>query len=531
MKFGMRAPAALITLSLLHSSALSETLSDAISRAVSLNPTLRSQRAHVAATNEKLSQARSAFFPKISASADYGRDIQKVTTPSSIDLNLLSDGTGGFTPNPAGQTTYKTFPSGLYVQATQSLFDGGKTFAAIGEAKSLIAGAGEELRGLEQETIVGAATAYTNVLRANEIVRSRRDNLAFLSRQSELLRGLHEVGDVTKADLAITNARMADARYRLADAEAILSQARTTFAQITGGEPAGMAAAAPIDRMLPRTLDRALSLAQEANPGLLSAEHAINVANAQVRIAESDFYPTVGVSAGLSRRDSIQTTGDRIDRGYVIGKLSVPLFDGGMVASRTRESRAVLAQRQLERDAVRDRVRALVVSAWSNLQTSRTQISSAEQQAHSAQVAASAMAEQYRIGERSLTDLLLAQQELTLSRENLATATRDRVVASFALVQATGVMDVGAVLTDLASERPIAPRIGSRAVAASTQIRKPASCAGCTDEAASWDLRGGLVDPKELTFFSVTKSPSNKGNRTSNEYADGWAVGPLKLKR
>lgn len=447
--------------------ARAETLSDAIRRALSVNPTLRSQREKLTATREKLPQAASGLLPKVSASADYGRDVTRVSTPSSIDYNLTSDGSLGLTPNPAEQSTYKSFPKSYGVQATQTLFDGGRTFAAMSGARATISSESQTTRAAEQDTILRTVSAFTDLIRWNEVVDSRRESEAFLARQMHIMQGRHRFGDVTGSDVALVSARLADARYRLAEGESARHQARAVYLQVTGAAPERPAPPAPLDRTLPASLDEAAALAMRSNPRLLSSDFAIGAARAQVKIAEADFLPTVSVTGGVSRRSDIQTPGDRVDRAYVMGKLTVPIFDGGAVLSRTRESVATLAQKRSERDAVRDSVRSALVAAWSNWEAAKIQARAAEMQVAFAGKASSAMLEQYRIGERSFSEVLLAQGDLAQARENAASARRDRVLSSFGVAHAIGALEARAMPDRLRSEPQVsapAPRSGAEAV-------------------------------------------------------------------
>jgi outer membrane protein len=126
----------------------------------------------------------------------------------------------------------------------------------------------------------------------------------------------------------------------------------------------------------------------------------------------------------------------------VLGVLRVPIYQGGQEYSRVREAKEILGQRRLEADSVRDQVRAAVVSAWGALEGAKSQIIAAQAQVEASTIALSGVREEQRVGQRTTLDVLNFQQEQLDARVSLITAQRDRVVASYALLQAIGRLNV-----------------------------------------------------------------------------------------
>ena len=116
----------------------------------------------------------------------------------------------------------------------------------------------------------------------------------------------------------------------------------------------------------------------------------------------------------------------------------MPIYEGGEVYARTRQAKETAGQRRLEADSIRDQVRAAVISSWGQLEAARAQIIAAQAQVEAAETALNGVREEARVGQRTTLDVLNAQQELLNARVNLITAQRDRVVASYAVVQAIG---------------------------------------------------------------------------------------------
>ena len=144
-----------------------------------------------------------------------------------------------------------------------------------------------------------------------------------------------------------------------------------------------------------------------------------------------------------------------------MARLTVPIYEGGEVYARVRQAKETVGQRRIEAEVTRDQVRATVVSAWGQLEASRAQILAAQAQVQAAEVALSGVREEARVGQRTTLDVLNAQQELLTARVNLITAQRDRVVNSYAVVQAMGRLSTRALGIAIAQyERARALRSG-----------------------------------------------------------------------
>jgi outer membrane protein len=122
----------------------------------------------------------------------------------------------------------------------------------------------------------------------------------------------------------------------------------------------------------------------------------------------------------------------------VIGRLTVPLYEGGEVYARTRQAKETAGQRRIDVETTRDQVRAAIVAAWGSFEATRAQVTAAQAQVQASETALNGVREEARVGQRTTLDVLNAQQELLNARSNLVSAQRDRVVASYSVLQATG---------------------------------------------------------------------------------------------
>ena len=122
----------------------------------------------------------------------------------------------------------------------------------------------------------------------------------------------------------------------------------------------------------------------------------------------------------------------------VTTQLTVPIYQGGGEYATIRQAKETLGQRRLDLDAARDQVRAQATQAWGQLEAAKAQIDATQAQVAATEIALNGVREEARVGQRTTLDVLNAQQDLVNARVSLVTAQRDRVVASYTVLAATG---------------------------------------------------------------------------------------------
>ena len=396
-----------------------ETLESALARAYAGNPSLGAQRSSVRAVDENVPRAKSLGRPRVSGTADVGAQYTEGVT-SGRDFSET------------------TFPRGAGIQVAQTIFNGNRTMNSTRQAESQVLGSRETLRNTEQTVLFNGAQAYMNVLRDTAILNLQRNNVEVIEEQLRQTRDRFNVGEVTRTDVAQAEARLAAGRSQVSLAESNLRASIALFRQVIGVEPRQLAPGRPLDRLLPRSIDAAVQIGLGEHPSIKSALHALDVAELQVKITEGELYPTLGITGSAAERFDAQGPGDRRFTAAAVARLTVPIYEGGEVYARVRQAKETAGQRRLEADVARDQVRATVISSWGALEASRAQIEAAQAQVQASEVALSGVREEARVGQRTTLDVLNAQQELLTARVNLITAQRDRVVNSYAVVQAMG---------------------------------------------------------------------------------------------
>ncbi|KRQ03142.1 TolC family outer membrane protein [Bradyrhizobium sp. DASA03076] len=403
--------------------ALADTIEAALVRAYQNNPQLNAQRAQVRSTDEGVPQALSGYRPKVNLSLSSGYQYQDVQ-PTQKGLAIHSD--------PPLQ------PNAASVSVSQTLYNGNQTANKTRAAESQVSGTREALRSMDQSVLLSAATIYMDYLRDSATLEVQRSNVRVLEQTLKQTRDRFNVGEVTRTDVAQSEAQLAAGRTQALTAESTLTTTRANFRRIIGNEPTNLAPGSPVDRFLPPTLASAVELSLIQHPDVTAAMYGIDVNYLQVKINEGALLPTVTVAATASTAYQQQLTVFRTSTASAIATASVPIFQGGAEYSLIRQSKENLAQQRLNLEKTRDTVRANVVQFWGTLQAGKAQVQSAQAQVTASEIALNGVREEAKAGQRTTLDVLNAQQALVNARVALVTAQHDRVVASYNVLAAVG---------------------------------------------------------------------------------------------
>src|ERR1700692_2220305 len=408
--------------------ALADTIEAALVRAYQNNPQLNAQRAQVRSTDENVPQALSGYRPKVAltASAGYQYTDTNSTQGGSPTAIARTEIHGADSPRAAGLTV------------TQTLFNGNQTANRTRAAESQVSGAREALRVLEQTVLLSAATIYMDYLRDAAILEVQKSNTRVLEQTLKQTRDRFNVGEVTRHDVAQAERQLAAGKTQELTAEANLVTTRSNFRRIIGNEPEQLAPRSPVDRFLPGTLPGAVELSLTENPNVTAAMFGIDINYLQVKVNEGALLPTVTLQASVQQSYETTMTIFRSFGASAIAQVSIPVYQGGAEYSLIRQSKETLAQQRLNLETTRDATRANTVTAWGQFVAGRGRGGSAQSQGAGSELGVNGVREEAKAGQRTTLDVLNAQQALVNARVALVTAQHDRVVASYAVLNAVG---------------------------------------------------------------------------------------------
>ena len=402
-----------------------ETLADALVKTYLNNPQLNAERARQRGTDENVPQALSGYRPQLVASLSAG--LQAVR-------NVLPD-------NTIQSATLKPWTIGLTV--TQVLFNGYRTANNVRVAEFQVKSGREALRNVEQGVFLDAVTAYMNVMANYALAEAQKTNVQVLKEIQATTQRRLNAGDVTPTDTAQAESRVSRGLADLNAAQVALAISKEIYAQVIGEPAVGLSAASPVDRLIPSSQTASIETASHEHPAVLGASYDVDVATTSIKLAESALLPQLSVQGNVSRQAQADPTlsVQKSDQASVVGQLSVPIYDGGMAASQTRQAKEVASQSQMVLERVRNQTRTAVVSAWVSNEGTKVALTAAESEVRAAEVALQGVRREAAGGQRTTIDVLNAQQDLTNARSRLIAAQRDRVIASYTLLSAVGRLD------------------------------------------------------------------------------------------
>ena len=411
------------SLIVLAAPASAETLREALLKAYQSNPTLTGQRANVRAQDENVAIARADGRPSSQLQTQYSE-------------TLRQQGNNIFAPDRQiqGQATIN-YP----------ILQFGAVRNSVRAAETRVLGARANLRGTEADLFTDVVAAYMDVIRDEAIVSLNQQNLRVLDVNVQAARDRFEVGDLTRTDVAQSEARRALAEGQLRQAEARLISSRETYVRVVGSPP-GALEAPPTLPNLPADPTLAVSTALDANPLLDAAERARDASRYDVRVARASRLPRVNAQIGTSFYDYLGTlgTGGAIqalqrDYGVTAGLgLTVPLYQGGRPGAQVRQAQARQSQAIEQVTETERGVIAQTRSAFANWQSAQQVIASSQVAVDANRLSLEGVRAENSVGTRTILDILNAEQELLNSQVTLVTARRDAYVAGFALLAAMG---------------------------------------------------------------------------------------------
>jgi outer membrane protein len=420
-----------LALSAACGSAQAESLRDALASAYLYNPTLKAARAQLRATDEEVAIAKSGFRPTITG------DIQH----SYQDVRTRPPGLGGG----------DSYPRSYGVTLNQPIFRGFRTINAVKGAEALVEAGREDLRASEQTVLLDSITAFVDVVRDQALLDLRQNNVKVLGEQNRATKERFDVGEVTRTDVAQAEARSSGAASALSAARAALQASRATYARLIGRQPGTLRDPGPARRLIPRSLQEALARGEGENPTILASIFRERSQDHIVKQTKGELLPSVDLQANYTRSYDGGGGVEREEVTTVTGRVTVPIYEAGEVSARIRQNIETRSQLRHQIDEARELVRSNVTSAWGTLVATRAQIISDGAQSEANRVALAGVREEEKVGQRTVLDVLNAEQELLNAEVALTTSKRDLVVASYALLSSMGI--IGSSDLDLAVEQ------------------------------------------------------------------------------
>ncbi|WP_347469500.1 TolC family outer membrane protein [Burkholderia stagnalis] len=377
--------------------AAAQSLQEAVEQAIRTNPEVRATTYNREAADQGLKQARAGYWPRVDVDASIGKEQR-----DDVETRLLGLNRTTFTHRNANVTL------------SQMLFDGFAVRSEVARQQARIDSSANRVASTSEDVALRVVGAYLEVLRRRETTAAAEDNLESHRRIHDQIKLRSDRGVGRRADLYQAESRLALAQDNLRTEQSSLKDAEVAYARLVGSAPDALVKPVAPEGALPPTERLALDAALANHPSLAGAEADVAQARARYDGAKAALWPRLDLelSASHDRDGVLGPTNDR----RVMLRLRYNLFQGGADKARIGEAHAQIREAEEERNRTRLEIQESVSHAYNAYLTARDRMVVLKQYVDSSAATREAYMLQFGIGQRSLLDLLNAENEYYSAR-------------------------------------------------------------------------------------------------------------------
>ncbi|KVC61483.1 TolC family outer membrane protein [Burkholderia stagnalis] len=377
--------------------AAAQSLQEAVEQAIRTNPEVRATTYNREAADQGLKQARAGYWPRVDVDASIGKEQR-----DDVETRLLGLNRTTFTHRNANVTL------------SQMLFDGFAVRSEVARQQARIDSSANRVASTSEDVALRVVGAYLEVLRRRETTAAAEDNLESHRRIHDQIKLRSDRGVGRRADLYQAESRLALAQDNLRTEQSSLKDAEVAYARLVGSAPDALVKPVAPEGALPPTERLALDAALANHPSLAGAEADVAQARARYDGAKAAMWPRLDLelSASHDRDGVLGPTNDR----RVMLRLRYNLFQGGADKARIGEAHAQIREAEEERNRTRLEIQESVSHAYNAYLTARDRMVVLKQYVDSSAATREAYMLQFGIGQRSLLDLLNAENEYYSAR-------------------------------------------------------------------------------------------------------------------
>lgn len=397
-----------------------QELREVVELAVQSHPAVSTKKAGYRAAEQTVEEIDGEFLPSLDLTADSGYQHAHRATSSSVEDDL--------------------WRNRQRLSLTQSIFDGGDTSnrsrSSVAEAKAKEYDVHAEAIKIAQRTI----HAYLNVARDRELLEFSIENV-------KLHQGIF--GDVEEAARAGggSGARVAQVRTRLYNAqsqrrkaEGNLRNSVIDFQEAVGQEPGDLQERPFPDFVMPESAEAALDEALRNNPEFLSSMETERAANLSIKAERSAFLPSVDLELAHERRDGVDGERELETDSTALLKLTWNFYKGGSDRAAVRRATERSSEAKYKIHQVDRLIRQDLETAYNDYQVARDQVQLLRDRVSTAGEVTNAYTEQFRLGQRTLVELLDSGNELFLAKVDQTTTEYEQIRAAYDFLAVSGTL-------------------------------------------------------------------------------------------
>ena len=401
-------------------------LNEALIQAYNNNKELNAERENIKVSKEELKISRSEYLPSATITGSKSQENTNEITDRDGKDTIIED------VNPLTKS----------IKLEQTLIDFGRG-AEYDKSKIGIILAEAKLLKKEQEILYKAAEAFTDLILANENLNNNLNNFKLLERQVETDQVRLERGQITISDLSQSESSLAGAQAQYIQAENDVVTKKLNYENVIGKISNNENLQKPLEIILeiPKSLTEAIELSKKNNPNIKIAKFELEQSKKDLKIAKSDLAPTATLSLERSYTEDLSTTIDEKEKDTIKATLSWPFYSGGKKRATINKNQSLLDRKKLLLDNAIKTNETNVASAWSNLQSSKSLLSSVKSQVRAAEIANEGISAEYDRGYRSTLDVIQSSTLLLNAKISLANSERNYVLSQYNLLKSVGLLN------------------------------------------------------------------------------------------
>ncbi len=413
----------LLASTVLSISCWADTLQQAVARAIQLNPEVREAATHKLTTDQQLREQEAGYLPTLDLSGGYGS--QQSNNPNGV-------ASSGSDAEVLGRTE-------AALSLNQNLFRGFATKNEVKRFKYTVKSAAYKAGSTAENIGLNVVEQYLDMLRHQQFVQLAQSNLAVCQGVLKAIRKRTEAGVGKRADYEQAEGRVALAQSEVVQQQQALLDTEAAYIRAVGSPPLHLTPpGAPPQGRLPASQIGLLHLSMTNNPALKSANADLMAARAEHATSKSKNYPEVDLVLRADRDTNLDGQPGVSNSNLAIVRGTWNLYNGGADLAKQRETAYQVQEAAETRSRIIWQLEEDARIAWDAWKESARQLPSLKNHETYSLSTFHAYKEQYDIGQRTLLDVLDAQNEYYQASLSYLTAEYTEMFARYHILNITG---------------------------------------------------------------------------------------------
>ncbi|HCE5317855.1 TPA: TolC family outer membrane protein [Legionella pneumophila] len=415
---------ALFVVAMLTSSyATADTLYEAVQYGMIANPDILLNTAKGLSAKQAIDKAKGGLYPSIDVTGGFGR--QRSINPTSAAID------------DSPSTTLNIVESA--VELRQRLFAGGGIINEVKRNQYLTEAQKWETQGIAEDLALEITKNYFAVLLHERLYAYSIENLKAHKAVFKMIKERADAGITRTAEVDQANARLALAEANKISALADLQEVKINYAKTVGKWPENLQMPhVPARKSLPNNLARIIEKGLDNHPTVKSSYADIKEAKAQYDVARAAYYPEVNLVLNSSKNKNLGGLIGPNDSDTVAVRMNYNAFRGGADAARIRETAYQVQEAYETKNRTLLELKETIRLAWNAYVASALRIQPLKQHVTASRKTRTAYQDEFKVGKRTLLDLLDSQNEYYQSQIELARAENDEILSRYRILNGMG---------------------------------------------------------------------------------------------